>query len=382
MQHLKILQGNASIDNWLCQISQKPYLLIVLVSLASCLLPYVYFWENLDVLFRFWDGPHYMYVAKTFYFNPEEHPFTAYNLPQNYFACHLPMYPILIRIFATFAMGNYEIGMTLATVASTVGSAVLFYNLLRVCDVKNALPLALTFCLIPPRWLIYNSVGATEPLFFCFLFGAFIAYYKNHLPWLMVCLVGLILTRITGILLVPVFMVLYAFQREWWKAFWVPWTGLALLALFTFYHFVYGDFFSYFSWNLSNQGLIRTPPFLLLHGLAPNASYYAAELYVITFLLYGYGVFALWDKYKPFFLFALVHYVFCTFIFHSDLSRYLLAIAPFAIVLSYQQVWTRKSSLFIIPVVIYLSHKYILEYIPHNLVVPHVYEGLLKALHG
>lgn len=41
----------------------------------------------------------YMYVTKTLYRVPAEHPFVPCALPPWYFANHLPGYPLLIRLF-------------------------------------------------------------------------------------------------------------------------------------------------------------------------------------------------------------------------------------------------------------------------------------------
>src|SRR5262249_13111471 len=133
---------------------------------------------------RYWDGPPYLYVAKTLYQVPEDHPFVPYDLPRAYFANHLPLYPLLVRALTPLALGSYPAALLLATLATSVAAAVLFYELLvRWQLVASPLWTAPLFCVLPPRWVIYHAVGATEPLFFCCVFAAFLALRAER-PWL------------------------------------------------------------------------------------------------------------------------------------------------------------------------------------------------------
>src|SRR5437773_1929976 len=83
--------------------------------------------------------------------------------------------------FAAVTGGHLPAAMMLATLATSVLAAVLFYEVLRQWDlVRSPLWTAVLFSFLPPRWLIYHSVGATEPLFFCCVFGVFLAYRKDR----------------------------------------------------------------------------------------------------------------------------------------------------------------------------------------------------------
>ena len=146
--------------------------LVMLASTVALWVPYL----RGDQLFRYWDGPLYLYVARVLYDVPAAHPFVVYDLPPMYFASHLPLYPMLIRGLSAVTGGHLPAAMMLATLATSVLAAVLFYEVLRQWDlVRSPLWTAVLFSFLPPRWLIYHSVGATEPLFFCCVFGVFLA---------------------------------------------------------------------------------------------------------------------------------------------------------------------------------------------------------------
>jgi hypothetical protein len=57
--------------------------------------------NNFDVIRKNWDGPLYIIPAKTLY--DKNHPVSLENplgLTYNYFAAHLPLYPLTIRMLA------------------------------------------------------------------------------------------------------------------------------------------------------------------------------------------------------------------------------------------------------------------------------------------
>ncbi len=67
-------------------------ILLALVALVSCLVVYVPFWAgDASIPVRYWDGPNYLYVAKTLYDIPPDHPLLAYENPPAYiYVCPLP----------------------------------------------------------------------------------------------------------------------------------------------------------------------------------------------------------------------------------------------------------------------------------------------------
>jgi hypothetical protein len=347
---------------------------------AATLLVYLPHWNEMAVIYRYWDGPHYMYLAKTLYQVPADHPFQPYNLPPAYFATHLPAYPLLIRAVAVVTRSGYPVAMVLATLISSVAAALLFFRVLKAWNlVASPLWTTLLFCFLPPRWLIYHAVGATEPLFFCFVFGAFLALRAERTAAVVVCILLASLTRITGLLLIPAFGLDYLRRGQWRKLAALPLGALGVLGLFTFYHYTYGDFFAYFSWNVDQAQLINPRPLEVFRTYASGADFHSTEFYLGTYLLYGLGTLALWEQ-RAFFFYALLFFLFNGFVFHIDLSRYFLATAPFALLVGFDSILSRWACRLMLPLILYLTYTYAWGFLPHNLVAPFVYEGLLRDL--
>src|SRR6266581_6747105 len=157
-------------------LRERPRVLVGAAMLASSVMVYVPYADEMDQVCRYWDGPPYMYVAKTLYRVPKDHPFAEYGLPPSYFANHLPAYPLLIRILTPLTLGSYPAAMVLATLLTSVGAALLFFEVLTAFQlVVSPLWTAVFFCVLPPRWVIYHAVGASEPLFFCCVCAALLA---------------------------------------------------------------------------------------------------------------------------------------------------------------------------------------------------------------
>jgi hypothetical protein len=358
-------------------------LAIAATMLASSLAVYAPFLGSMDQVCRYWDGPPYLYVAKTLYQVPFDHPFRPYDLPGSYFANHLPLYPLLIRALTPLTLGSYPAAMLLATLLTAVGAAVLFHELLRAFGlVASPAWTALLFCVVPPRWLVYHAVGATEPLFLCLVFGAFLALRKER-TGLVVLLAGLAAaTRIVGVLLVPAFALIYVERAQWRRAGAMALALVPLLALFGWYHVVYGDFFAYFTWNLGAAGIVSPWPLEIFRRFAENSAnrFHGLELFASTYAAYAFGTLALWRKRRELFWFCLVYFTFCLFVTHHDLPRYMAVLAPFAILVAFDAVLGLRAARLALPLLLYLAYTEAWAVIPTKLVSAPVYEELLRVL--
>jgi hypothetical protein len=358
---------------------RRPRTVVALVMLLSSLAVYLPYLGDFDKIARYWDGPPYMYIAKTLYHVPADHPFVAYDLPHWYFANHLPGYPLLIRLFAVFTLGNYVAAMVLATIVPAVGSAVLFHELLhREKLVESPLWTSILFCFLPPRWLLYHAVGASEPIFYCYVFAAFLFLARDRTGLVIACLGAAAVTRITGVFLVPIFGLVYLLRGQWKRAFAVPLALTGLLAVFTYYWFVYGDFLAYFSWTVDNARLIAPLPFTAYFRKA-GEGIHSADLYAWLYLLHGLGTLALWKR-RELFVYCAVYWVFFTFTTYKDLPRYLLAFSPFALLIGFDSVLSRRECRFALPLIVFLGYVYAWGLIPRNMVGKAVWESLEIAL--
>lgn len=357
-----------------------PRAVIAAAMLLTSVAVYVPYLGSMDKVYRYWDGPPYMYVAKTLYFVPADHPFVPHELPPSYFANHLPLYPLLIRALTLLTLGSYPAAMILATLLSSIAAALLFFETLKAWDlVASPLWTALWFCVFPPRWVIYHAVGATEPLFFCFAFAALLALRAGRPGRVILFIVLASLTRITGVLLVPVFGLIYLERREWRRMLAVPAALVGILGLFTFYRYVYGDFFAYFTWAVPHGRVMDLRPLEVFRRYAAGEKFHSTELYAWTYVLYGIGTLALWKR-REVFAYSAVYFAFGTLIAHQDLPRYMLPIAPFAILVAFDPVLRKPACRAALPLVLYLDYTYAWGFLPHKLVAAGVWERLVHDL--
>jgi hypothetical protein len=356
--------------------------IVALAMAASTLLVWLAAPHGGEGLARYWDGPNYMYAARVFYRIPPDHPFAAIGLAPEAFATRLPAYPALIRACTLLTLGDYPRAMLLATLLSSVAAAVLFHRLLRAWQlVRSPLWTALLFCVLPPRWLVYHAVGATEPLFFCFVFAAFLALRAERHGWLLACIALASLTRMTGALLVPVFGLVFALRRDWRSAALVPLAGLALLALFAVHRVAFGDFFAYFTVNIGERSVVGWPPFEALRWYAAGARPHATELYLGIYALYGLGTLALWPR-RELFVYAAIFYAFHAFVVHDDLSRYYLSLAPFSLLVAFDGALSSRAFRILAPLLAAGSFVYAWGVLQGNQMDADLYRALLRALHG
>ena len=370
------MRGIAALE---ARLAGHPRAVVAAVMLLSSLLVYLPYLGQPDKIARYWDGPPYMYVAKTLYRVPADHPFVPYDLPAWYFANHLPGYPLLIRAFTVLTLGAYPAAMILATLVTAVGSALLFYELLkREQLVASPLWTAVLFAFLPPRWMLYHAVGASEPLFYCCVFAAFLFLARGRTAAVVACIALALITRITGVLLVPIFGLIYLMRGEWRRALAVPLALAALAAVFGWYYAVYGDFLAYFSWTVDNAQLIAPWPFTAYLRKAGEGMH-GADLYAWLYLLFGIGTLAVWRR-RELFVYCAVYWVFFTFTTYKDLPRYMLAFSPFALLVGFDPVLTRRECRLVLPLLVFLDFVYAWSMIPKNLVSRAVWEQLLLAL--
>lgn len=329
-------------NNLTKMLEDNAIFVITLVTILSSILVYFPFWLDgtTDILFRYWDGPNYAYLAESMYTIPKNHPLSAYTTPE-YFSAHLPVYPFSIRLLSFFGYLN---AMLITTVIYGVLAAVVFYKLLRETGlVKSPLWSAIISLFIPARYLIYHSVGATEAPFIFFTLWSMLAYLRGQyvLCFVLAGLSGI--TRITGILIGGAYFIMLIQERKWKQIPLLALIPIPLLAMFTFYHFHYGDFFAYFGTNYSDSNkLISLKPFDLFQNYSGHGNTHSSEFYLMMYAIYAAGTALLWSKNRLFFWYCAITFVFCSFIYHQDVSRYLIPMAPLALIVAYDDIFSKK----------------------------------------
>lgn len=358
--------------NKLTASNKSKIIILFLFSIIPSLLVFLMNYKDPSVIARYWDGPNYMEVAKTLYNVPKDHSFTPYGTTQAYFACHLPLYPLLIRLFAFMTYPVSMIFVTLLTAA--LATVAFYYFLLEYNCVKSPFYSAIISTFLPVRWLLYKSIGATEPLFILLVLLSLIAYKRDKIGWAMV-FAGLSgITRITGILMVAVYFIEFIRTKRYKLIPLLSIIGIPLLLTFSFYYYMYGDFFAYFSWN---SKLIHSKPIDIYYSYVGNGDSHSGELYFLFYIIYGLGVLFLW-QYPVLFTYSLIFYLFNLFVFHEDLSRYFLTITHFVVIIAYDKFINTPQFKLISAFVLYLGIMYSAYMLPHNVVDINIYNNFLN----
>jgi len=214
----------------------------------------------MQYVYRNFDGPLYIIVAKTFY-NPKLIEKIGLELPisPNYFAAHLPLYPILIRgvrelVGLTGLRVNgleYLKSMVFVNLAATVFLSLFFYFFLKKFKLTTKPLLLVAVFLFLPKFLVVRSIGAPESLFLLLILISLYFFEKENYLWAGLAGAFAVVTKTPGILLF--FAYVLVFLERWLKMKKISWLWvsvllipLALLAVFSWYYRQYGDFFAYF----------------------------------------------------------------------------------------------------------------------------------------
>ncbi len=354
-----------------------PVLTLIVLNLVATMMVYVPLYEHrpgdglylsfnglsMENIYRYYDGPLYLIVAKGFYSLGGAELFVYDHLEPGYYAAHFPAYPATIKLFS-YVFG-YANGMIAATIAATTLALWVFYLLLKDLGLgRNALLLGVFFLVLPPRWLIYHSVGASEPLFIL-SFLSFILFYRRQQYWL-AGLAGIlaVFTRSPGIVLLAVYLAIEGWsylrsqQRPSLGSFFLrkllPMAPFAAapLVLFGLYHVQYGDFWAYF--HSGDNIHLTAAPFASIWPSILGNNWSEAALWI--YLLNAVGILMLWrNGFKDLALFAGALYVPLIFVAHHDLARYMMPIFPLSLIIAYHRLLIAKefrwAMLLIIPAI-------------------------------
>lgn len=333
------------------------------------------FSNGFATIYRNFDGLEYVIISKTFY-DPQALAAIPQPLPHNYFASHFPGYSILIALFAPFL--GYLKSMLFISVMSTILAVWAFYFLVKNFKLSShPLFLSSLFLILPARWLIVHSVGASEPTFILFIILAVYFFMRfeisNKFPHSF--LAGFFgaaaqLTRPPGILLgiaLGIYILWQAYKKKsaaylfkFYPLFLIP---ITLLGIFFWYSLTYQDFFAYF--HSGDNIHLTFPPFQIFN----KDQFWVGDIWlediVYIFILGFLGGVILWKKkLYPLSFFVLTYLVASALVVHRDISRYLLPVTPF-ILIAFEKVLTSREFKIILPIIalaIYLySQNFIIE---------------------
>lgn len=294
------------------------------------------FTEGNIALWKNYDGPNYLIVAKTWYDKSEILNKFSNPLPAEYYPAHFPLYPAIIGFFDMFGSGPNA--MLLATFVGSVLCFGMFYLYLRDFGLsKNALWLGIVFLFLPARFVALRTIGSPEPWFIFFILASVYFFKKEKFWWSGIFGYLAMLTKSPAILLFAAYGLYWLFEsikskKVLWNYYPLLLIPFAVLDLFFFYWHRTGDFFAYF--NSGDNFHLFLPPFSIF---APQGQIWVGNFWledvIWTWLVYGMGVLLLWKKnLKIEAIFSAIFFGSTLFVAHRDISRYIIPIAPFLLV--------------------------------------------------
>ena len=354
----------------------RPEILLLAAAIGGSFLVYAPFLGHMSDVYRFWDAPNYLTIARTLYDVRPGNPLLAYVHTPTYFLRHFPTYPLLVRAFSIF---GYEPALLLVSLLATAVATVLFYRLCRdVWKVSSPEFLTLVFLFLPPRWLLYRSTGSTEALYLAFTLAAIFFFERSRVALASVAGALATLTRISGLMIAPAFAVVMLRRRERLRS--ILWIGLipaALAAYFLFCASRTGNFFEFFSQHGEKMAEFR--PFGFLPDLFHKGLYHQAEFHILLALVYAVGTSRL-TRFPVIFWYCVFELALHVCISTEDWSRYFLAMAPFALVVGFRDVIDTRAFRWIFAPYVVLALVYAWGVIPVNGCRPDIYLRLLAHL--
>ncbi|HLC94369.1 MAG TPA: hypothetical protein VJH96_02275 [Patescibacteria group bacterium] len=360
-----------------------PYYLIIFFTIVSTIIlwsPFLLKVKNinyirtegisLQTVIQHWDGPLYIIPAKTLYDKNnsilKEAPM---GLSDKYFAAHLPLYPLTIRLLAPFL--GYPKAMLASTMLTSILLFCLFYFFVKKLGLTSR-PLLLTivFLFFTPRFFVVHSIGSPEPLFLLLLLlSLYFFMVKNYaLAGIMGGLAtatktpGILLFGAYGLYFLEQYLKTKKVKGSWFFIFLIP---AGLLAVFLLYWRQYGDFFAYFH-SGDNIHLVF-PPFSVFNFQKQWISTAWLEEIMFIFFFYLLALVELVKKpmLRPFFYFALVFFAATIFVEHRDIARYSLPILPIALI-AFERFFTSKKWLLTLIILLPALYLYAWNFMLYN----------------
>jgi hypothetical protein len=293
----------------------------------------------------YWDGPNYVYAARTFYDIPEGYQWQRrFKYEPYYFACHLPGFPLVIKFFSTILFGEYIFG----DIAAIIFCALLVtYVFRRFLIVYNAVddPVYTTrlSVFLPLRFMLYKCVGASEPLYMSYCFLAFIFFKTDQLIFMLPAMWGACITRIEGLALVGSIGLSYLLRFDIPRAAFTALGFLGTASNALLHKIKFGDYFAYFKFNQGQQRLINPNVFYSLYYGARSLTRLTLpyNLILLESILIP-GVFVLLSIAVPLGIFGVVYVIYVSVLFHIDLIRYALPAYMPALLIAYDAIWSHS----------------------------------------
>lgn len=314
------------------------------------------FKEGITAVFKNYDGPNYLIIAKSWYDKAFVGQHFSMPIPLEYYAAHLPGYPLTMIFPDAFLPGPWA--MLISTLFATIIATVMFYLFIYKFKLsENPFWLTLVFLVFPARWVVVKSVGSPEPLFI-FAILASLYFFKSafdkvennlfskkksvRLDLWLAGIFGAVaqITKSPGILLFLSYLGYLGYLRITKRKtttevirYSLPLLIIPFSALlvFLFYKVRTGDFLAYF--HSGDNFHLVFPPY---QGFFPERSWLGTfwnEDMIWQYLLGALTVVFLFkQKLYDLASFAGTFFIATLFVAHRDLARYSLPLVPFTLI--------------------------------------------------
>jgi hypothetical protein len=200
----------------------------------------------------------------------------------------------------------------------------------------------LLFIFVPVRFVIYRSVGASEPLYISYCYLALIGYRTNNFLLLLPALLGACMTRIEGISIVGTIGLCYLLRLHFFGVFLTSLSLVAPLLIFCMHKWKFGNWFAYFEFNQQGMRLLKLPPFHKFVSLAKSDEFVHSMPTIYLLCVFGMGLIVVMKVAFPLGVFATVYFLFCAVINHVDVWRYALPGLVLAVLIGFDAIWRSK----------------------------------------
>ena len=302
--------------------------------------------KDKNAIIKYWDGPNYIFAAITMYrVNETYDPWVKfYHYPRYYFACHLPGYPIVIRLCSYLCFNNYYLGSYLSILFCSFLLVYSFRRFLIVYNcVKNPLFSTILISLIPTRLSIYHSVCASEPLYIGFACLALTFYKIKKYPHMMLCVWACCITRIEGMAVGATIGACFLLQFDILHALMMFLTFAADFGVAFMHKQVYGMWDAYLKFNQERQGIIAWPPMQKVYFFSQQEDHVDTYSFVSYYIVLIISLLVTVPKNGPASIIGFIHSLYILVLFHIDIYRYSLPCSIFTFIIGFDNLFNSQS---------------------------------------
>lgn len=321
-------------------------------------------------IYRNWDGPSYLIVAKSLY-NPEIITKLLFSpLPASYFSAHFPLYPLFIKLL-NLIFPIHQAGLLVNLLAGFLLNLI-FFEFIKEKS-KNPYFLTFVFTILPARGFVTKVILAPENLLLLFTLLSIMHFLEKKYLKSSIFLSLAVLTKfqIIILLLAYFFSLLIDYKSEkkfnklMQKIAYLLLPALSVAILFYFYKQIFGNFLIYFEAQSINKLNISLPfsqfnlksPWVKTAWLEDLVFYY-----FLMFLLFT-KLFSQKNKNWVFIFFSLLYSAFLSLIPQRDITRFSLPLSPiFFHTFSefFEKKYVQLAILLLLPVIYFYALNFIL----------------------